>query len=120
MFALLLLLGELVLELSKIGDPADGRIGSRRHFDQVEAVGLGAAYGLIGVKDAELLACGADDDAYFARANAVVNADECWINGTLMRPRLAEARGCDGTWVPSGDVLLEQGNQRNQEDQATE
>ena len=98
--ALLLLFGELVLKLAEIGDAADGRIGSRRHLDQVEAVGLGPAYGLVCVQDAELLACGANDDAHFAGANAVVDADECGINGTSICPRLVGARGCGGMKMP--------------------
>jgi hypothetical protein len=35
---LLLLLGELVFELSEIGDAADGRVGRRGYLDEVEAV----------------------------------------------------------------------------------
>jgi len=100
---LLFLLGQLVLELSEVGDAADGRIGGRGDLDEVEAVGLGAADGFVRLEDAELLAGGADDDAYLAGADTVVDADECWINGTSMRARVAGARGCDGTVMPSGD-----------------
>lgn len=80
-FVLLLLFGEFVFELSEIGDAADGGISRRGDLDQVEAVGPGFPNGLVGLEDAELLAGGADDDADFACANAVVDADECWING---------------------------------------
>ena len=64
--ALLFFLGQLVLELSKIGDAADWRIGRRSHLDQVKPVGLGPPNCILGFEDAKLLAGGADDDAYFA------------------------------------------------------
>jgi hypothetical protein len=99
--ALLLLLGELILELAEISDAADRRIGGRSHLDEVESIRLGAAYGLVGVQDAELLAGGADDDAHFAGANAVVDTNECGINGTSICPRLAGARGCGGIRMPT-------------------
>ena len=92
--ALLFLLGQFVLVLAKVGDTADGGIGRRGDLDQVEPVGFGAAYRLVGLEDAELLAGGADDDADFAGANAVVDADECWINRTWMRLALGGDGGC--------------------------
>ena len=97
MLVFLLFLGELVLELTEIGYAADGRIRSRGDFDQIESVGLGLADRILSFQDAELLAGGADDDADFAGANAVVDADECGINGTSMRTRFAGARGCGAT-----------------------
>ena len=119
----LLLLGELVLELTEIGDAADGRICSRGDFDQIESVGLGLADRILSFQDAELLAGGADDDADFAGANTVVDADECGINGTSMRTRFAGARGCGATrtnersgWTTVGGLR----RQGNQGDQATE
>ena len=94
--ALLLFLRQLVLELAEVGDAADGGIGRRGHLDEVKAVGFGPADGLLGFQDADLLAGGADDDADLAGADAVVDADECGINGTSMRLRVAGARGCVG------------------------
>jgi len=85
MFALLFLLGQLVLELSEIGYAADWRIGGRGNFDEVKPVGLGAPNGFLRFKDAQLLAGGADDDTYFACANTIVDADECWINRIWVR-----------------------------------
>jgi hypothetical protein len=97
--ALLLLLRQLVLELAEVCDAADGGIGRGGHLDQVEAVRFGAADGLVGLEDAELLAGGADDDANLAGADAVVDADECRINGTSMH---LTVRGCAGTMAPAG------------------
>jgi len=72
----LLLLGEFVLELTEIGDAADGRICSRGDFDQIESVGLGLADRILSFQDAELLAGGANDDADLAGPDAVVDTDE--------------------------------------------
>ena len=67
-------------------------------FDQIESVGLGLADRILSFQDAELLAGGADDDADFAGANAVVDTNECRINGASVRLR----RNCGGclAWAP--------------------
>lgn len=97
MLALLLLLGEFVFELSKICDTADGRIGSRGNFDQVETIRFCTANGLFGLENAKLLACGANNDTHFAGANAVVNTNECWINSASVRPLARNGNGrCAG------------------------
>lgn len=91
-FALLFLLGQLVLELTEVGDATNRRIGGRGNLDEIETVGLGSSDGFVCFEDAELLAGGADDDTNFACANTIVNADECWVNGASVRL----ARDCDG------------------------
>nr|WP_228430491.1 hypothetical protein [Baekduia soli] len=70
---LLLLLGELVLELGVVQDAADGRTGLRRHLDQVEISLLRHAQGLVGPHDPDLLAVIADD-ADLGDADALVDA----------------------------------------------
>ena len=94
MLALLFLLRQFVFELSEIRNAADRRIGRGGHLDQVEAVGLGSADGILGLENAELLARGADDDAHFAGADAVVDTNECWINGASVRLVARNGDGC--------------------------
>jgi len=95
---LLLLLGQFVFELSKICDPANGRIGGGSDFDEVETVGLGAANGFFYSENAELLSGGADDDTHFAGANAVVDTNECWINGASVRLSARNGDDCRAEW----------------------
>ncbi len=71
-FLLLLLLGEVVAELSKVDDFADGRVRRRRHFHQVHPDALRLAKGVGKFHDAELFAGSAHDDPDFASANPAV------------------------------------------------
>ena len=91
---LFLLFSELVFELSKIRDAADRRICGRGYLDEIKAVRLGAPDSLLGLQNSELLACGADDDTHFAGANAVVDTNECWINGASVRLSARNGNGC--------------------------
>src|SRR5690348_49104 len=51
----------LELELAEIHDPADGRLGGRLDFDQIQARVLGHRQCLVALEDPNLLAIGADD-----------------------------------------------------------
>jgi hypothetical protein len=65
-------LGKIVTEFSERNDFADGRIGSGRHFDQVEAAALCFTQGIRQFQNAELLAARSQNDPDFASANAAV------------------------------------------------
>ena len=69
---ILLLLGDVVTELSEIDDLADRRVGGWRDFDQIEAETLSFAQGVRQLHDAELFAGGCDDDPDFSGANPTV------------------------------------------------
>jgi hypothetical protein len=71
-----------VEELAVVLNTADGRDGGGRNFHEVEAALASDLEGLKGRKDAELLAFFVDY-ADFARANAIVDADELF-SGTLI------------------------------------
>ena len=68
----LLLLGDVVTELSEIDDFADRRIGRGRDLDQIEAEALSFAQRVRKLHDAELLAGGSENDPHFAGANPTV------------------------------------------------
>ena len=71
-FLVLLLLGDVVTELSEIDDFADRRVGGGRDFDQIEAEALSFAQGVGKLHDAELFAGGCEDDPDFSGANPTV------------------------------------------------
>jgi hypothetical protein len=71
-FLVLLLLGNVVTELSEIDDFADRRIGGGRNFDQIQAEALSFAQGVGKLHDAELFAVGCEDDPDFSGANPTV------------------------------------------------
>jgi hypothetical protein len=98
LLALFLLLGQLILELAEVGNAADRGIGRRGNLDEIKAVGSGFPNGLVGFVDTELLARGPDDDAHFAGANAVVDTNECWINGASVRLETRNGDGLRAEW----------------------
>ena len=71
-FFIFVVLGKIVTEFSKRNDFADRRIGSGRHFDQVEPAALRFTQGIGQFHDAELLAARSQNDPDFASANAAV------------------------------------------------
>src|ERR1044071_1801682 len=69
---ILLLLGDIVTELSEIDDFANRRVGGGRHFDQIEAETLSFAQGVRRLHDAELFAGGCENDPDVPGANPTV------------------------------------------------
>jgi hypothetical protein len=61
----------LKLEFAEVGDAADGRIGGRRDFDQVEPCLFGAPDSFFGRHNANLVAIGVQD-AYFGNTDLAI------------------------------------------------
>ena len=68
----LVVLGNVVTELSEVDDLADRRVGRWRDFNQIEAKTLSFAQGVGQLHDAKLFAGGPHNDPDFAGANPTV------------------------------------------------
>src|SRR5207247_3938621 len=66
--------GLRVLVLAEVHDPADGRLGLRRHFDQIELALARRLQRLLDRHDPELFAVGADH-AHFTDTDSFIDTD---------------------------------------------
>ena len=78
------LLALLVSILPIIHDPADGRLGLRRHLNQIEPEALGGLEGLLNRQDSELFSIRIDDPHLFD-SNTLVDPDASTDGRFLLR-----------------------------------
>ena len=93
MLLVLLVLGQIVFELSKVHDAADGRDCCGGDFDEVEAVLLGGTQSVLDFHDTELFPGGRYDHAHLTRANALIDPNLIELYGDFqVRPLAVEHR----------------------------
>lgn len=76
--AVLFLFALLIPELAVIDNPANGRLGIRRNFHQIESRGIGARHRFLNRHDADLLTI-CCNEPYFRNPDLMIDPDKFWL-----------------------------------------